>query len=131
MHVTTNIEPSPSPIPGIRHSTLAGSAQGLKQLSVWDQVLEKGAATPPHRHDCEEVVLCCAGEGVLVVETDEPELARTEAFAAGTTICIPRNAVHQIFNTGEGPLHLVALFSATPVVPHLPDGTRIDLPWAS
>ena len=134
MHVTTNIEPSPSAIPGIRHSTLAGSAQGLKQLSVWDQVLEPGAATPPHRHDCEEVVLCSGGKGVLVVEAggnEEGEFARTEAFAAGTTICIPRNAVHQIFNTGEGPLHLVALFSATPVVPHLPDGTRIDLPWAS
>lgn len=133
MHVTTNIEPTASAIPGIRHSTLAGSAQGLKQLSVWDQELEPGAATPPHRHDCEEVVLCSAGQGVLMVAggSMEGEFARTEAFAAGTTLCIPRNAVHQIFNTGDEPLRLVALFSATPVVPHLPDGTRIDLPWVS
>jgi quercetin dioxygenase-like cupin family protein len=131
MNITQNIEPVPSAIPGIRHSTLAGSAQGLKQLSVWDQVLEPGAATPPHRHDCEEVVLCSAGRGLLVLEGHGGETARTEPFAAGTTICIPRNAVHQIFNTGEEALRLVALFSATPVVPHLPDGTRIELPWRS
>jgi quercetin dioxygenase-like cupin family protein len=131
MHVNTNIEPSPSAIPGIRHSTLAGSAQGLKQLSVWDQVLEPGAATPPHRHDCEEVVLCSAGRGVLILEGHGEASRRAESFAAGTTICIPRNAVHEIVNTGEEPLRLVALFSATPVIPHLPDGTRIDLPWSS
>jgi oxalate decarboxylase/phosphoglucose isomerase-like protein (cupin superfamily) len=138
MHITQNIEPSPSAIPGIRHSTLAGSAQGLKHLSVWDQVLEPGSATPPHRHDCEEVVLCSAGRGVIVLEAlgergreSGGRLTRTEQFAAGNTICIPRNAVHQILNTGDEPLRLVALFSATPVVPYLPDGSRIELPWMS
>lgn len=131
MNVIQNSEPTPSAIPGIRHSTLAGSAQGLKELSVWDQVLDAGAVTPPHRHDCEEVVLCSAGRGVLVLEGANGALDRSEPFAAGTTVCIPRNALHQILNVGEEPLHLVALFSATPVVPHLPDGTRIDLPWTT
>lgn len=134
MLITQNIEPSPSAIPGVRHSTLAGSAQGLQYLSVWDQVLEPGAATPPHRHDCEEVVLCSAGRGLIILEVPGEggsRLTRTEQFAAGTTICIPRNAVHQILNTGDAPLRLVALFSATPVVPYLPDGSRIELPWMS
>jgi quercetin dioxygenase-like cupin family protein len=126
MHVTKNQQPAVSAIPGIRHATLAGSAQGLKALSVWDQVIAPGAATPPHRHDCEEVVLCSAGVGRLVID-GQPD----EWFGAGTTVCIPRNAVHQILNHGEGPLRLVALFSTTPVVPILPDGTAIDLPWST
>ena len=48
-------------LPGIDHLTLAGGAQGLSSLSVWQQSIDAGEATPPHRHDCEEVVV--VGEG--------------------------------------------------------------------
>ena len=65
MKVSPNPVLAASPFPGILHATLAGSEQGLKQLSIWQQILEPGAATPPHRHDCEEVVLCSAGRGEL------------------------------------------------------------------
>jgi quercetin dioxygenase-like cupin family protein len=126
MRILKNAAPAPSPFPGILHATLAGSEQGLRQLSVWHQVLEPGAATPPHRHDCEEVVLCTAGRGLCRFEGQEPQY-----FGANTTLCIPRNALHEIVNAGSEPLRMVAVFSTTPVTPHLPDGTRIDLPWAS
>jgi len=44
---------------------------------------------------------------------------------------IPRNADHQIVNTGREPLTLTAAFSTTPVAVFLPDGQPLALPWAS
>ena len=126
MHIVENVPPTPSAIPGISHATLAGSEQGLQQLSIWRQVLEPGAATPPHRHDCEEVLLCSAGRGVFKLEGYEPRI-----FGASATVCIPRNALHEIANAGEVPLRFVAIFGSAPVLPHLPDGTPIELPWSS
>jgi hypothetical protein len=38
---------------------------------------------------------------------------------------------HQIFSDGPEPLECIAAFAATPVAVVLPDGTPIDLPWAS
>lgn len=126
MHILNNAELPHAVMPGIDHVTLAGSAQGLRQLSVWQQVLEPGAVTPPHRHDCEEVVLCSAGRGEIHV--DGREVFR---FSVGTTVCIPRNALHQIFNAGNEPLGIVAILSVSPVDARFPDGSPIELPWAS
>lgn len=115
----------PAPFPGIEHATLAGQAQGLRQLSVWHQRLASGATTPPHRHDCEEVVLCQGGRG-------EVELAGTRhPFAAASVLVIPAHAWHQIMNTGSDPLEMVAVFAETPVAAYLPDGTPLALPWES
>lgn len=50
-------------IPGIEHQTLAGPADGLRQLEVWSQVVAPGGATPVHRHDCEEVIVVLEGRG--------------------------------------------------------------------
>jgi quercetin dioxygenase-like cupin family protein len=122
--VFENLAPAPSALPGIHHVTLAGSHQGLRQLSVWQQVLEPGAATPPHRHDCEEVVLCTAGRGELRID-GQP----SQAFGADTTLRLPPQVLHEIVNAGGEPLHMVAVFSETPVTAYLPDGEAIDLPW--
>ncbi|MGQ0700731.1 MAG: cupin domain-containing protein [Panacagrimonas sp.] len=126
MHILNNAELPHASMPGIDHVTLAGSAQGLRQLSVWQQVLEPGSATPPHRHDCEEVVLCSAGRGEIHVDGRE-----VFSFAAGTTVCVPRNALHQIFNSGSEPLGMVAIFSTSPVDARFPDGSPIKLPWTT
>jgi quercetin dioxygenase-like cupin family protein len=126
MHVIDNPGLVATPIPGIQHATLAGSEQGLKALSIWQQIIQPGGATPPHRHDCEEVVLCSAGRGELRLGQ-----VRKQAFGANQTICIPRNALHQIVNTGDEPLAIVAVFSRSPVEVYLPDGESLDLPWSS
>ena len=60
MKVNDDARPKASPIPGIAHITLASQADGLSELSVWRQSMSPGAATPPHHHDCDEVVLCLA-----------------------------------------------------------------------
>lgn len=123
-YVSNNTPPIRSALPGIHHVTRAGAEHGLQQISVWDQIVEAGGATPPHRHDCEEVVLCSSGRGELHLDGSE-----VHAFGPNTTVRIPRNALHQIFNVGDEPLRLIAVFGAAPVEARFPDGTVIELPW--
>ena len=125
MKVVVNAPLARSPFPGIQHATLAGSQQGLSQLSLWQQIIDPGCATPPHRHDCEEVVLCLSGRGALVYGD------RRLAFGPNNTVCIPRNELHQLINDGDEPLHIHAVFSRSPVEGFFPDGQPIELPWAS
>lgn len=126
MIVTPNAVPERTSLPGIHHTTLAGSQQGLQQLSMWQQVLDIGAATPPHRHDCEELVLCTAGTGELRIDGHD-----AYTFGPNTTVCVPRNVLHQIANVGAEPLQMIAVFSVSPVQAYLPNGEPIELPWAS
>lgn len=123
MHLIEQDRPTPSPIPGVAHATWAGAAEGLSQLSVWRQTLAAGAATPPHRHDCDEVVLCLAGWGELLVDGE------AQRFGADTTLVLPRGKTHQILNPGPGPLEIIGIFGSSPVGTELPDGAALDLPW--
>lgn len=112
-------------LPGIDHVTLAGSDHGLHKLSIWRQNMRAGTATPPHRHDCEEVVLCEAGHGEILID------GQRYPFCANQTIVIPPDLPHQIFNVGDGPLVTLAVFSRTPVEVAYPDGAALELPWRS
>lgn len=125
MYVNATEPVRPSAIPGLEHATLAGSRDGLAHLSIWRQRIAVGGATPPHRHDCEEVVLIERGRGTLTIEGVE------HAFTAGSTIVVPADVPHQIFNTGDVPLECTAVFSVTPVQVRFPDGTPLELPWAT
>ena len=42
MNVIDQLSPAAAAIPGIRHATWAGQAEGLSQLSVWRQALAPG-----------------------------------------------------------------------------------------
>ena len=123
MVVIDQTRPEPAPIPGVAHATWAGEADGLTQLSVWRQTLAPGAATPPHRHECDEVVLCQAGWGEVHVD------GQVHRFGADNTVVLPKGVPHQIFNVGPHPLEIVGIFAATPVATYLPDGQALDLPW--
>jgi quercetin dioxygenase-like cupin family protein len=113
-------------LPGIEHRTLAGSAAGLSHLSVWKQTVAPGAETPPHFHDCEEVVLVERGSGEVRAGCGRPL-----RFNAGQTILISTGEYHQIANTGRGPLTIVGIFASTPVGTFAPEGARMELPWKS
>lgn len=123
MNVIEQSRPQPVAIPGIAHATWAGAAEGLTQVSIWRQTLEPGAATPPHHHDCDEVVLCQSGNGELHIDGE------VQRFGAHSTIVLPRGKPHQLFNTGTRPMELLAAFGGTPVGTFLPDGAAIELPW--
>jgi len=125
MYVTHNQQRPEASLPGLVHRTLAGRADGLAHLSVWRQTIAPGGATPPHRHDCEEVVLIDRGEGELVIG------GVAHRFGADSTLVIPRNVDHQIVNTGATPIECTAAFSVSPVAVYLPDGQALPLPWES
>jgi mannose-6-phosphate isomerase-like protein (cupin superfamily) len=82
-----------------------------------------GSATPPHQHDCEEVVLVVEGSGELHLD------GKVIPFGPDTTLVLPPNRPHQIFNTGNVPMKTIAAFSSSPVGTFLPDGEPIALPW--
>ena len=84
-----------------------------------------GAATPPHQHGCDEVVLCESGLGELHIDSE------VHRFGAGQTVVLPRGRVHQIFSVGPMPLEILGIFPQTPVEAFLPDGQPIELPWRS
>lgn len=123
MNVIEQTRPVDTPIPGVAHATWAGQADGLEQLSVWRQTLAPGAATPPHRHDCDEVVLCLSGWGEVHAD------GGVRQFSADSTVVLPKGRDHQIFNTGPQPMQIVGVFGATPVATMLPDGSALALPW--
>lgn len=125
MYVLEQDRPAPTPIPGVAHATWAGEADGLAQLSLWRQSLAPGACTPPHRHACDEVVMCLSGWGELHIDGER------HRFGADATVVLPRGRVHQIFNVGPQPLEILGVFGQTPVPTELPDGEALELPWRS
>lgn len=125
MIVIAQGRPEPTDIPGVAHATWAGEVEGLSQLSLWRQAMQPGAATPPHSHDCDEVVLCTAGQGEVHVD------GQVHHFGADSLLVLRRGLVHQIFNTGNRPLETIGILGASPVVTRLPDGAALQLPWRS
>jgi quercetin dioxygenase-like cupin family protein len=123
MYAFRNEQRQKAALPGIEHATLAGADDGLARLSVWRQSMAPGGATPPHRHDCEEVVVVLAGSGELQID------GQVVAFGPDSTLVIPPDAPHRIVNTGADPLVTLAVFSVSPVDVRFPDGERIELPW--
>ena len=125
MFVIHQTRPQPAAIPGVAHATWAGSDTGLAQLSVWRQRLEPGAATPPHQHGCDEVVLCLSGWGEVHTH------GRVHRFGPESVVALPRDQVHQLFSVGAVPLEVMGIFAGTPVDTRLPDGEALELPWRS
>ncbi len=123
MNVIEHSRPAASPIPGVAHATWAARSDGLEQLSIWRQTLAPGASTPPHRHDCDEVVMCLSGWGELHIGDS------VQRFGADCSLILPKNRDHQFFNIGPQPLEIIGIFGSTPVVTRLPDGSVLDLPW--
>ena len=110
-------------LPGLEHRTIAGHDQGLKTMEVWLQTMEPGAATPVHRHACEEVIVILEGSGEVTLEGE------TRPFQANTTLVVPRDAVHQLINTGGRSVVLVAALGMAPVRVRDASGERMNLPW--
>ncbi len=110
-------------LPGLEHQTLAGPKDGLVGMEVWMQTIASGAATPVHRHDCEEVIVVLKGSGTCMAEGETTE------FGPNSTLVVPRNAVHQICNTGDSDMFIVATLGMAPARVETQEGELLDLPW--
>lgn len=110
-------------LPGLEHRTVAGYEQGVKSMEVWLQTLAPGAASPVHRHDCDEVILILSGSGICDVAGEEM------AFGPNSTLVIEPDVVHQIRNTSDEPMALVAALGMAPVRVRTAEGAPLPLPW--
>lgn len=111
-------------IPGITHRTIASRARGgMRGAEVWLQELSVGCATPVHRHDCDEVVVVLRGRARITIEGE------TTDVAAGASVVIPPNLVHDIVSVGDEPLEILATLAMAPVRVETADGAPIPLPW--
>lgn len=123
MSMAKHSETAAFELPGITHRTLAGPPHGMRTLEVWMQTLAPGAATPTHRHACEEVIVVLDGRGECNIEQ------QTIPFEAGSTLIIPVASAHRITNTGDTDMHLIVAMGASPVRVRDADGELLPLPW--
>jgi mannose-6-phosphate isomerase-like protein (cupin superfamily) len=110
-------------LPGLEHRTVAGPEHGMRQAEVWLQTMAPGAGTPVHRHDCEEAIVILEGSGTCTIGEE------TIAFGPDSTLIIPRDAVHQLVNTGDVPIRLIGVLAAAPVAVRTAEGAPLPLPW--
>jgi mannose-6-phosphate isomerase-like protein (cupin superfamily) len=108
---------------GLMHRTFAGPEHGMKTLEVRGQVVKPGAGTPVHRHACEEAIVILEGSGVCTINGEELP------FGPHSTLVIPSDAVHQIVNTGDTDMVLVAALGMAPVKARSGEGEAMHLPW--
>ena len=123
MRIVNNDELDTLALPGLTHRTIAGHAQGLKTMEVWSQTMAPGAATPVHCHACEEVVLVLSGSGQCTVGDE------TVTFGPNSTLILEPDVVHQIVNTSDVEMKLVAALGMAPVRVKTADGAALPLPW--
>jgi quercetin dioxygenase-like cupin family protein len=103
---------------------LATPSRGAAEVAVWRGVTEPGAATPPHTHDREEVLVVLAGSGRASMDGEQVEVS------AGDVLIVAPNTLHQLFGPADGePLDAIA---AMPIGTRtfLPDGEELQAPWA-
>jgi mannose-6-phosphate isomerase-like protein (cupin superfamily) len=110
-------------LPGLEHQTLAARGMGVDGMEVWMQTIAPGAATPVHRHACEEVIVILRGSGQVTIEGEETR------FGPNSTIIVPRDAVHQLVNSGAEEMFLIGALGVTPVRVTTAEGETISLPW--
>lgn len=123
MRVNQNSAMKTHHLPGLKHQTLAGGRDGLGGLEVWRQTIAAGAATPVHRHDCEEVIVCLKGAAVCHYNGQEYHFKENE------TLVIPSGVTDQICNAGDSELYIMAALAMAPVRVETPDNQQMALPW--
>ena len=123
MNVNHNADLKKHYLPGLEHQTLAGRRDGLSSIEVWRQTIAGGAATPVHRHDCEEVIVCLRGHGVC------HSGGHSYHFKENETLVIPAGVTHQICNDGSGDMDILATLAMAPVRVETATHEPMALPW--
>lgn len=99
---------------------VATPSTGAQQVEMWLGRMDAGSATPPHRHDTEEIVHFIRGSGRACVG------GREIGYGGGDTLVLPAGQVHQLFCETESEFVSVMPIGGTV---SLPDGVVMDLPW--
>jgi quercetin dioxygenase-like cupin family protein len=110
-------------LPGLRHRTIGGHKQGVRTMEVWLQTMAPGAETPVHSHACEEVILILSGSGTCTAGN------KTYTFGPNSTLIVEPDVVHQIVNTSDEDIRLVAALGMAPVRVKTASGEPLPVPW--
>ncbi|HVM96772.1 MAG TPA: cupin domain-containing protein [Candidatus Acidoferrales bacterium] len=116
-HQEQNVEHE---LQGNHMTGLATASRGAQSTEMWRAKMDAGAATPPHVHEHEEVLLILAGQGRATIGDEEV------CYRAGDTVILPSGKVHQIF--AETSTDIVSAMALGGTV-RLPNGELLDLPW--
>lgn len=68
---------------------------GVKNISIQYSEVEVGKEQPLHKHEPEQCYFIIEGTGLMIIETEECQVAQ------GDAIYIPANAIHGIRNVGN------------------------------
>lgn len=120
MNVFRNDQNEVHSLHGNHIAGVATPTSGARQVEMWRGRMDANAATPPHRHDTEEVILFLSGSGRATVADREVR------YSAGDTLVLPAGQLHQIFAETD-----CEFVSAMPIggTVKLPDEVVLDLPW--
>lgn len=108
--------------PNATMRTLAAPSLGASALSVWEVVMDEGAAAPAHRVDAEQVWVVL--EGRLRVELD----GRALEAGADDALTLPAGAERRVSATTTA--RALVSSPAAPTVATEDGGAR-PLPWAA
>jgi len=109
-------------LPGNRLRGLATPSRGSTEIMLWSHLAEAGGASPPHWHDCDQVIYVLSGVGRVIVGDDE------HAVTAGDVIVAPARIPHQVIAAADEALDtIVAMLPSLRT--YRPDGSELDQPW--
>lgn len=90
-------------LPGVTKREVITAKDGAPNFCMRIFEVEPGSSSPSHSHPWEHEIFVLAGEGVVVGEKGETEIARD------TVIFIPPGEHHCLVNKGSGLLRFVCL----------------------
>jgi quercetin dioxygenase-like cupin family protein len=124
-HITRAAEADTFTVQGNHMTRLVAPSTGASEVMAWRAAMDAGVASPPHRHDHEEIVVLLSG--TLLAKVGETEAVLT----SGDACLIPAHTLHQVINTGAEPCTLlIAMRVGTRFL--RPDGSETPAPpWTT
>ena len=100
-HVIRGSQAETFSVQGNHMTRLIAPSIGASEVMAWRATMDAGAASPPHRHDHEEIVVMLSG--TLLAKIGEQEAVLTP----GDACLIPASTLHQVINTGTDPCSML------------------------
>lgn len=108
------------PIPGLAHITLVGRSHfNTERMEMWHETVAPGCGTPIHMHDCEEAFWIYQGSGGVIRMQDEDGTVVEQRIEENSTVVVPPNSRHQLWNEGSDSVKFVVAFDRPPLVPYV------------
>lgn len=108
---------------GVETRMFVSAATGASQLTVFEQWCAPERGAPDHIHAVEEVLRVLSGVARIWVGGAE------QMVHAGETVIIPAGVRHGFQNTGEQPLHTLAILAEPIFEVHYTESGRNGRRW--